>query len=398
MRRSRGHSQFPVATIACYGPTPDHATKLVASILSRPGGDVTVSQIWTTLVGDVRHDPEVRDDVSAFLDAHAAHDTITAPRLLGCPHEEGIDYPVGEECPRCPAWAGVDRWTGRSRVPRQWSAPVVLAILSTPGHVGRPAAIVAADQFREAIVDAVGTTLARVTAHPETATDADSSLITDGLYLCARWRDDRVYAPLVRWLREAGAADLDLIGDVLTEDTGRILAGVWGGDIGPLQQLVESPTADEFARAAGLNALALLVAWGEAPRDEVVNYFAWLASEGLERTPGQAWNSLAAASAEMEALDVFPALRAAYPEGLVESDYIPVDEFDEVVASPRGIRLQEFGERHPPIHDVLREMSWAEPPRVPPPSQARHADGSKIGRNEPCPCGSGRKYKKCCHA
>jgi len=22
--------------------------------------------------------------------------------------------------------------------------------------------------------------------------------------------------------------------------------------------------------------------------------------------------------------------------------------------------------------------------------------GQKIGRNEPCPCGSGRKYKKCC--
>jgi SWIM/SEC-C metal-binding protein len=22
--------------------------------------------------------------------------------------------------------------------------------------------------------------------------------------------------------------------------------------------------------------------------------------------------------------------------------------------------------------------------------------GTKIGRNEPCPCGSGKKYKKCC--
>jgi uncharacterized protein YecA (UPF0149 family) len=22
--------------------------------------------------------------------------------------------------------------------------------------------------------------------------------------------------------------------------------------------------------------------------------------------------------------------------------------------------------------------------------------GPKIGRNEPCPCGSGKKYKKCC--
>lgn len=30
----------------------------------------------------------------------------------------------------------------------------------------------------------------------------------------------------------------------------------------------------------------------------------------------------------------------------------------------------------------------------PPPRQT----GVKIGRNEPCPCGSGRKYKKCCGA
>jgi uncharacterized protein YecA (UPF0149 family) len=24
--------------------------------------------------------------------------------------------------------------------------------------------------------------------------------------------------------------------------------------------------------------------------------------------------------------------------------------------------------------------------------------GAKVGRNEPCPCGSGKKYKKCCGA
>ncbi len=26
------------------------------------------------------------------------------------------------------------------------------------------------------------------------------------------------------------------------------------------------------------------------------------------------------------------------------------------------------------------------------------SDTGKIGRNEPCPCGSGKKYKKCCIA
>ncbi|WP_422931288.1 SEC-C metal-binding domain-containing protein [Singulisphaera sp. PoT] len=26
----------------------------------------------------------------------------------------------------------------------------------------------------------------------------------------------------------------------------------------------------------------------------------------------------------------------------------------------------------------------------------RHAESSPVGRNDPCPCGSGKKYKKCC--
>jgi len=33
-------------------------------------------------------------------------------RIIGCPHEEGIDYPEGDVCPKCPYWAHRDRWTG----------------------------------------------------------------------------------------------------------------------------------------------------------------------------------------------------------------------------------------------------------------------------------------------
>jgi len=46
--------------------------------------------------------------------------------------------------------------------------------------------------------------------------------------------------------------------------------------------------------------------------------------------------------------------------------------------------------------DDLHSWRVAQPiaalPRAGPPG------GSKVGRNEPCPCGSGRKYKKCCGA
>ena len=33
-----------------------------------------------------------------------------------------------------------------------------------------------------------------------------------------------------------------------------------------------------------------------------------------------------------------------------------------------------------------------------PPSQTVKREGQKVGRNDPCPCGSGKKYKKCCGA
>ncbi len=30
------------------------------------------------------------------------------------------------------------------------------------------------------------------------------------------------------------------------------------------------------------------------------------------------------------------------------------------------------------------------------PIETVRRQGRKVGRNEPCPCGSGKKYKKCC--
>ncbi len=33
---------------------------------------------------------------------------------------------------------------------------------------------------------------------------------------------------------------------------------------------------------------------------------------------------------------------------------------------------------------------------LPPPVETIRKEGSDIGRNDPCPCGSGKKYKQCC--
>ena len=42
------------------------------------------------------------------------------------------------------------------------------------------------------------------------------------------------------------------------------------------------------------------------------------------------------------------------------------------------------------------ELSQMESPNLQPPTQLTVIDGGKVDRNDPCPCGSGKKYKKCC--
>ena len=94
------------------------------------------------------------------------------------------------------------------------------------------------------------------------------------------------------------------------------------------------------------------------------------------------------------------------------------EELAEVESSPPGRMLEAMRERYPPIDDVAVATSWwsafekhfvgdateedwdddddwddesqliesVQPYRAP----------AKVGRNAPCPCGSGKKFKKCC--
>ena len=47
----------------------------------------------------------------------------------------------------------------------------------------------------------------------------------------------------------------------------------------------------------------------------------------------------------------------------------------------------------PPADELLPDL----PPALEPPQPA-HRSEPKTGRNDPCPCGSGEKFKKCCGA
>jgi hypothetical protein len=111
-RAKRGLRGYPVATVALYGPDDTRATKLTVGIVPAADADATHLRRWFAEGADIRNDAGVAEEVLAFIDAAGARSIVMTDRIIGCPHEEGIDY-EGPTCPACPFWAARDRWTGK---------------------------------------------------------------------------------------------------------------------------------------------------------------------------------------------------------------------------------------------------------------------------------------------
>jgi len=111
-KRAKGFRGYPVATVAFYGPDDKRATKVAVGIIESEGLHADVLERWFSENTDVRTDPEITVAIVRFIEKHGAKSVVAADRIVGCPHEEGIDYPKGEWCPQCPFWTARDRWSG----------------------------------------------------------------------------------------------------------------------------------------------------------------------------------------------------------------------------------------------------------------------------------------------
>lgn len=64
-------------------------------------------------------------------------------------------------------------------------------------------------------------------------------------------------------------------------------------------------------------------------------------------------------------------------------------------------RFRSGGQEHEHLETALfsrEEGKWVYAGQVAPKGETVRYEKPKVGRNDPCPCGSGKKYKKCCGA
>jgi hypothetical protein len=284
-------------------------------------------------------------------------------------------------------------------------------------------ALRAADTQRAELTPRLLTCLADVVANPALLEDdPDLQLPFFAMYLLAAWRERLAHPLLLGFLRLPGEQCVDLSGDIVTEDMCRMLAQTSGGDPAGILALARDPAVNQWARLAAIKALSLLTAWGELPRARLVAYYRdLLATEGPPANgaePGLVATEILCCAHDVGLGEMRDELLVLYDRGWI--DETVVGSRDDVVAGFTRPPVPTT----PPIDDVVRAVDWWQcfereprgqraptpPGDDPPPDRLVGGDRSwsedgmpqpyrappKIGRNDPCPCGSGKKYKKCC--
>jgi hypothetical protein len=151
--------------------------------------------------------------------------------------------------------------------------------------------------------------------------------------------------------------------------------------------------------------------------EETSAYFGTLFQGGLEREPNHVWNSLISVCVDLGMTEHLENIRRLYLSDIADPFCQSLEEVETDIMLPRDSPARAyFLKSYRLIDDTVSEMEWwhcfnepaeeEEPcdPVYPDPYERPLAEmaipyereSPKIGRNAPCPCGSGKKFKKCC--
>jgi hypothetical protein len=231
-------------------------------------------------------------------------------------------------------------------------------------------------------------------------------------HLLGEWREKSAYGPLAVFLRLPRDVLDTILGDCITETTHRVMAAVFDGDPAPLYEIIRDPEADEFVRAKMCQTIAMLTRRGDLPRDATA---AFLRDCFLQLEPQKdcyVWSGWVDAVAWLGLTELKPLVQRAFLRGSIDPGWLAFTDFEEDL---------QYTVDHPdaePLHtdgnlalfgDTVAEMSgWAGfKPSAPGNDTSdwglrtslgmpHHEPLRKVGRNDPCPCGSGKRFKKCC--
>jgi hypothetical protein len=234
-------------------------------------------------------------------------------------------------------------------------------------------------------------------------------------HLLGEWRERVAYRPLARLLRLPDHEIDTIFGDGITTTSHRVMAAVFDGDPDPLYDIILDPNAEQFIRAGLCEALAMVTLRGELDRVLAGRFLHDAFTNVQPQAQNFVWVGWQSAIAMLGMGDLEVLVKKAFDRGFIDSHVLGFDDFEQDLR--RGI--ERPGEPWPSDNydytlfgDTIEELSgWycfteqyrRDQQRWRRQTEANRARSQRlenpfkgVGRNDPCPCGSGKKFKKCC--
>ncbi len=220
-----------------------------------------------------------------------------------------------------------------------------------------------------------------------------------------------------------------LFGDAVHEVIPRILAMIAHDQLDVFVSLLHNSDANMYVRVAAATALVKMVGVGVQPREKVVQILREALRAAMDEGDPQLIAFHVAALADLYPEEALEDIKEAFEVHVVETFIVDMDSVEGTLKERKEPTLQKLAKETQYLNDSVKELrGWAsfnkpvpkpkpipeelkaqlpKPKQVPKkpkptpraiPSASSAVNTKQVGRNDPCPCGSGKKFKKCCRA
>lgn len=233
------------------------------------------------------------------------------------------------------------------------------------------------------------------------------------LCMLAEWRETRAYRPVARLFRCDPQFLDDLMDNAISENCHRFMASVFDEDLDVLFDIIRDEKADEYVRSGMFDTLTIIGIRQPEHRDTIKEFAREFATSHFSEAPDYVWCGWVLCIAYLGFEEMKPLVRYMFSADRITDDIMEFRHFEEDLEKgldperrEKTLQDKQFSLWDDTLDFIPTEHEGDEKPL--PPSTPNNASSLKpnikrpqvapvkIGRNDPCPCGSGKKYKNCC--
>ena len=243
------------------------------------------------------------------------------------------------------------------------------------------------------------------------------------MYLLAQLKEQRAFPLIIKICELPPFVCEYLLGDVLTESLYALLASTFNGNLQELNRIATNQYLNEYARGAAIGAHLILYKHEIISRKQLIqimkNWFADFVHD-YSYIPSK----LIDCCNHIHATELTQEIETYFDLDLADPFCASKNDLQKHFALPRAEALRQFHEhwgfnyidvcqssigwlfRNDENEEFCDESDDEEyfddcdgecyPGCTENCKESLSSSTNKVGRNNPCPCGSGKKYKKCC--